>query len=77
MIKTYDNNFVMACHYADAEFAYATLIKLNENLDTIWKRNFHTNEYTIGINARETIRSWFYINRLGLGCRFEFGCFIT
>jgi hypothetical protein len=61
MIKTYDNNFVMACHYADAEFAYATLIKLNENLDTIWKRNFHTNEYTIGINARETSDHGFII----------------
>ena len=54
MIKTFDNSFVMVCHFADAEHAYATLIKLNENLDTIWKRNFNTNEYTIGINCKET-----------------------
>jgi hypothetical protein len=61
MIKSYDNNFVIACHFTDEEFAYATLIKLNENLDTIWKRNFHTNEYTIGINAKETSDHGFII----------------
>jgi hypothetical protein len=54
MIKTFDNNFAMACHLGYENLAYASLIKINTELDTIWTRKFNTNTYTIGIKCIET-----------------------
>ncbi len=54
MIKTNDGNFAMACHIGYNQEAYSTLIKFDQNLDTLWKRNYHPVYYTVVINCIQT-----------------------
>ena len=61
MIKTSDGNFALACHYGYNDLAYASLIKLNANLDTIWKNDYNFQTYTIGINCTESSDKGFLV----------------
>ncbi len=61
MIKTSDGNFTLACHYGYNDLAYASLIKLNANLDTIWKKDYNFQTYTIGINCTESSDKGFLV----------------
>jgi hypothetical protein len=54
MINTSDGNFVMACHYGYGGETFGTLIKLDNNLDTIWQRHYHPAYKTITVNSIET-----------------------
>jgi hypothetical protein len=54
MTKTYDNNFVMACHYGYGSESFGTLIKLDNNLDTVWKKDYHPAYKTITLKCIQT-----------------------
>jgi hypothetical protein len=55
MIKTNDGNFALAYHAANNGIGYSTLLKLNSNLDTLWKKNYTTENYwTLSMNAIQT-----------------------
>jgi hypothetical protein len=63
MIKTSDGNFALAYHAANISgIAYSTLLKLDINLDTIWKKNYSTNNlWTMTMNCRQTIDNGFIL----------------
>ena len=55
MIKTNDGNFALAYHAANNGIGYSTLLKLSSNLDTIWKKNYTTENYwTLSMNCLQT-----------------------
>lgn len=55
LIKTNDGNLAFSIHIQNINTAYATLLKLNLELDTIWKRNYYTeNFWTLSFNCRQT-----------------------
>ena len=55
MIKTSDDNFALAYHADYNGIAYSSFIKLSNNLDTIWKKNYSTdNLWTMTMNCNNT-----------------------
>ncbi|MEZ5145904.1 MAG: hypothetical protein R2759_02155 [Bacteroidales bacterium] len=40
MIESWDNKFILAYHYSQNGESYGALMKLDNNLDTIWKRSY-------------------------------------
>lgn len=42
MIETLDGNLVFATHVQDTEYSHGVLIKINLDLDTLWKREYHS-----------------------------------
>ena len=54
LIQTNDGNLAFACHVGYGSIGYGTLVKLNFNLDTIWKKNYFTeNELTLTIKVKQ------------------------
>ncbi len=57
MIKTIDGNFAVAYHALNgySGLGYSSFIKIDDNLDTIWKKNYSTeNLWTLTMNCRQT-----------------------
>ena len=55
MIKTDDGNFALAYHAQHNGIGYSSFMKLNNNLDTIWKRDYTTdNLWTLTMNCNKT-----------------------
>ncbi len=54
MIETNDGNFAAVCHYGYSGETFGTLIKLDNNLDTIWQKSYHPAYKTITVNSVKT-----------------------
>jgi len=56
LIRTNDGNLAFACQVEDPSTVYSSLIKVNLNLDTIWKKDYYTeNDWTMTIKVKQTI----------------------
>lgn len=54
LINTIDGNLAFTCQVQNANTVYGTLIKVNYDLDTIWKRNFFTEfDWTMLIKVKQ------------------------
>jgi hypothetical protein len=55
LIKTNDGNLAFATHIESTTTVYSTLVKLNTDLDTIWKRDYYLNDvWAIITKAKQT-----------------------
>jgi hypothetical protein len=55
LIRTNDGNFAFTCQVEDANTGYGTLVKLNLDLDTLWKKDYYTeNDLTLTIKVKQT-----------------------
>jgi len=55
LIRTNDGNLAFACQVEDPSTVYSSLIKVNLNLDTIWKKDYYTeNDWTMTIKVKQT-----------------------
>ena len=61
MIKTNDGNFALACHYSSGNPTYASLIKLNTILDTVWEKNYNPEYQTVTVNCSQTSDSGYIL----------------
>ncbi len=62
MVITHDDNFALACHYGYNDQTFASLIKLDYNLDTLWKKDYNFQTYTVGLNCIEVQDHGFLIS---------------
>ena len=53
MIESWDNKFILAYHYSQNGVSYGALMKLDNNLDTIWKRSYTPSYKTASLNCVE------------------------
>jgi len=62
LIQTMDGNLAFACHVGNPGPTIGTLVKINLNLDTIWKRDYHIEEqYTMTIKVKQTLYGGYII----------------
>ncbi len=62
LIETNDGNFAFCCEVQNSSTVYGTLVKLNKELDTIWKRNYYTENYrTMTVKVFQTQDQGFII----------------
>ncbi len=55
LIKTNDDNLAFALQIEDANTVYGSLIKLNFDLDTLWKKDYYTeNDLTMTVKVKQT-----------------------
>lgn len=54
MIETWDNKFALAYHYSQNGSSYGALMKLDYNLDTIWKKSYTPSYMTATLNCIES-----------------------
>jgi hypothetical protein len=54
MVKTNDGNFALAFTYEDSMGTFGSLMKLNSEMDTIWKKDYDVSYRTILQNCTET-----------------------
>ena len=55
MIKTYDNKLALAYHYSQDGLSYGALMKLDNNLDTIWKKSYTPAYITVSLNCTQSL----------------------
>jgi hypothetical protein len=61
MVKTLDNNFALAFNYTDSGNSYGSLMKFNNDLDTIWKKIYAPYYITSTLNCIQTSDSGFML----------------
>ena len=61
LIKTIDNNFVLAFNYTNLGNSFGSLLKLDSNLDTIWEKNFAPYYITNTLNCIQTSDNGFML----------------
>jgi hypothetical protein len=54
MIETWDNKFALAYHYSQNGSSFGALMKLDYNLDTIWKKSYTPSYITATLNCIES-----------------------
>ena len=54
MIETWDGKLALAYHYSLFDESYGALMKLDNNLDTIWKKSYTPSYKTASLNCYET-----------------------
>ncbi|MEZ5147724.1 MAG: hypothetical protein R2759_11800 [Bacteroidales bacterium] len=76
MIESWDNKFILAYHYSQNGESYGALMKLDNNLDTIWKRSYTPSYKTASLNCVELsdngylITGWVFQSRRFSRCTF-------
>jgi hypothetical protein len=55
MIETWDNKLALAYHYSLSGISYGALMKVDNNLDTIWKKSYTPAYNTITLNCFEAL----------------------
>jgi hypothetical protein len=61
LINTFDNNFALAFNYTDSGNSYGALLKINSELDTIWKKNYSPSYITSIVNCIQTSDSGYML----------------
>ncbi len=54
LVKTNDGDYVLAFTYEDSMGTYGSLMKLNNELDTIWKKDYEVSYRTVLLNCTKT-----------------------
>lgn len=62
LIKTLDGNLAFACQIQNSDSVYGTLIKINLEMDTIWKKDYLTdNFWTMTIKVKQPLSGGYII----------------